>query len=145
MWHPHMHMIMLCNEGSAPDQEALSRELYRATGDSHQVDVGEFAFSVENDYSAEALIRDLCEVCTYVLKLSSLDPADVVEAADYLNGKHLVKSWGNLRFGAEELQALENPFDEELDGPYMEYVFQWAGGYYQKKSENFFLNDVTSA
>lgn len=135
LWHPHIHMIWLLDaETPAPDMEALSDELLGVTGDSHMVDVREFVFSMFNlQHDPEAVARDLVEVCTYVLKLASLSAPDVVEAADFLYKRHLVKTWGNLRFTKEEAESIEDPFDEELDGPYVDHIFRWDGTTYRKE------------
>ena len=40
LWHPHVHMIWLCNQ--APSASQLSKEWLELTGDSYIVDVREF-------------------------------------------------------------------------------------------------------
>lgn len=109
-WHPHAHMIWLCEE--APDPQALSREWRDWTGDSFIVDVRPVTDPVEG----------FLEVCKYALKFSDLSLDDNFEAYKVLRCQRLVDCHGLFR-GVEIPQELT---DEPLDGlPYVELFYRY--------------------
>ncbi|MBH5808787.1 protein rep, partial [Neisseria meningitidis] len=66
LWHPHVHMIWLCEE--PPSASQLSREWLAITGDSYIVDVREFY--------GESVVDGFLEVFKYALKFSDMPLAD---------------------------------------------------------------------
>jgi hypothetical protein len=112
-WHPHVHMVWLCNE--APDQAKLAREWQEWTGDSYIVDVR--PFHDQND-----VISGFMEVFKYALKFSALPLDDNWEAFKKLSGKRLVDAFGVLR-GVEVPDDLTDEPLEDL--PYIELFYRW--------------------
>lgn len=128
-WHPHLHMIALC-EGPI-DQEKLSEEWRELTGDSFIVDARPFR---EDQEPAEAFL----EVFKYALKFSDL-PTDLnVEAYEILKGRRLVASFGVFR-GVEVPEELtdEGLDDDELPYYEMFYRFVRGSGYNFVKQNHF--------
>lgn len=87
LWHPHVHMIWLCEE--TPDKFQLSREWHSITGDSYIVDVREFY--------GETVVDGFLEVFKYALKFSDMAFADNWHAYNSLKGKRLVDNFGLFR------------------------------------------------
>lgn len=117
-WHPHVHMIWLCDE--PPDEQQLSVEWKHWTGDSHVVDVRPFC----NDDDA---LGGFLEVFKYALKFADLGEADNWHAYETLRGKRLVDAFGLLR-GVDVPDSLA---DEPLDGlPYVELLYKWFNDSY---------------
>lgn len=139
-WHPHMHMIWAMPKG-APElrwgkDSQLAMDWLAATGDSYIVHA-ERVSAVEregaplagmgpaNDAPAkDPLIAALCECLKYAVKFSDLDLDDNLQAFDVLKGKRLTRSYGCF-FGLEVPD--EDLDDDELDGPYLEWLFKYSG------------------
>jgi len=85
-WHPHVHAVWLCEE--EPNQQALSLDWKRITGDSYIVEV--HALYGE-------LVDAFCEVFKYAVKFGGLPLADNWEAFGSLRRHQLIGSIGNLR------------------------------------------------
>ena len=118
LWHPHVHMIWLCEE--EPDARQLSKEWLAITGDSYIVDVRELY--------GESTIDGFLEVFKYALKFSDMSLKDNWHAYETLKGKRMVESFGLFR-GVEVPDTLT---DEDLDDePYllMLYYFIKDAGY----------------
>lgn len=112
-WHPHMHMIWLCE--SEPDQKALSSEWMAWTGDSFITDVRPLHDPVEG----------FLEVCKYALKFSDLSHADNWHAYEVMSGQRLIDSHGLMR-GVEIPEGL---LDEPLDGlPFVDLFYRYLRG-----------------
>lgn len=117
LWHPHVHMIWLCEE--KPSASQLSREWLEITGDSYIVDVREFY--------GESVVDGFLEVFKYALKFSDMELCDNWEAYQLLKEKRLVDNFGLLR----GVKVPEELTDEDIDEDfvYMLYYFARNSGY----------------
>ena len=112
-WHPHVHMIWLCND--KPNQVLLSKEWEAITGDSYIVDVRPLHDPVEG----------FIEVCKYALKFSDLSLADNYHAFQVLSGMRLIDSHGCMR----GVVIPENLLDDSLDDlPYVQLLYRYFAG-----------------
>lgn len=117
LWHPHVHMIWLCEE--IPNASQLSREWLEITGDSYIVDVREFY--------GESVVDGFLEVFKYALKFSDMPLADNWEAYQLLKEKRLVDSFGLLRGVKVPEELTDDDIDEDF--VYMLYYFARNSGY----------------
>lgn len=117
LWHPHVHMIWLCQE--VPNASQLSREWLELTGDSYIVDVREFY--------GDSVVDGFLEVFKYALKFSDMELGDNWEAYQLLKEKRLVDNFGLLR----GVKVPEELTDEDMDEDfvYMLYYFARSSGY----------------
>lgn len=117
LWHPHVHMIWLCEE--VPNASQLSKEWLELTGDSYIVDVREFY--------GESVVDGFLEVFKYALKFSDMELSDNWEAYQLLKEKRLVDNFGLLR----GVKVSEELTDEDIDEDfvYMLYYFARNSGY----------------
>lgn len=117
LWHPHVHMIWLCEE--VPNASQLSKEWLEITGDSYIVDVREFY--------GDSVVDGFLEVFKYALKFSDMELADNWEAYQLLKEKRLVDNFGLLR----GVQVPEELKDEDIDEDfvYLLYYFARSSGY----------------
>jgi hypothetical protein len=121
-WHPHCHMIAL--GASQIDQQALSAEWHRITGDSMVVDVR----PILGDPS-----EGFMEVFKYAVKFSDLSLEDNWHAAQVLKGKRLLNSFGLFR-GVEVPESL---LDEPLDSlPFWDRFYRFMEGEYRFTGES---------
>jgi hypothetical protein len=120
-WHPHLHMIALCEPGHEPDALELASEWKNITGDSHVVDV--------RPISEDDPVSGFIEVFKYAVKFSAQEPADTVRAFLTLRGKRLLASSGCFR-GVEVPEDLLDD-DQALEGlPFITLFYRYmAGGY----------------
>lgn len=86
-WHPHLHAVWMCPEGSPPDAGALSREWHEITGDS---------FIVETHPLYGDPVDAFAEVFKYAVKFGDLPLADNWHGYEVLRGRRLVASSGVL-------------------------------------------------
>lgn len=117
LWHPHVHMIWLCQE--VPNASQLSREWLELTGDSYIVDVREFY--------GDSVVDGFLEVFKYALKFSDMPLADNWEAYQLLKEKRLVDNFGLLRGVKVPEELTDEDIDEEF--VYMLYYFARNSGY----------------
>lgn len=118
-WHPHVHMIWLCND--KPNQALLSKEWEAITGDSYIVDVRPLHDPVEG----------FLEVCKYALKFSDLSLADNYHAFEVMSKMRLIDSHGVLR----GVKIPDNLLDEILQSePYLELFYRYLNGTYHQTS-----------
>ncbi|WP_304672393.1 protein rep, partial [Neisseria polysaccharea] len=117
LWHPHVHMIWLCEE--PPSASQLSREWLAITGDSYIVDVREFY--------GESVVDGFLEVFKYALKFSDMPLADNWEAYQLLKEKRLVDNFGLLRGVKVPEELTDEDIDEEF--VYLLYYFARSSGY----------------
>lgn len=118
-WHPHVHMIWLCEE--APDAELLSTEWKHYTKDSFIVDVRPF-------HDDDDMLGGFLEVFKYAVKFSDLPLEDNWHGFEVLGGKRLIGSSGLYR----GIDIPDELTDEPLDDlPYVEslYEFVFGAGY----------------
>jgi hypothetical protein len=125
LWHPHTHMVWLCNE--KPDAFKLSAEWEYWTGDSFIVDVTEF-------HDQDDIVSGFMEVFKYALKFSELELADNWHAFEVLSNKRLVDSFGCLR----GVEISDDYTDGEIDDmPYVEMLYEYTrNGYELRKLDN---------
>jgi hypothetical protein len=121
-WHPHVHMIWALPRGSEPirwgQDSPLGQQWFDVTGDSFIVHARPIEGTQEQRLSA------LCESFKYALKFSTLDLADNLAAYCVLKGKRLLASSGVLYGAIPDDEKLD---DDELDGPFVELLFRYAG------------------
>ena len=115
-WHPHVHMIWLCN--GKPNQVLLSKEWETITGDSYIVDVRPLHDPVEG----------FLDVCTYALKFSDLSLADNYRAFEVMSGMRLIDAHGILR----GVQIPDSLLDDILENePFLELFYRYIAGSYR--------------
>jgi hypothetical protein len=140
-WHWHSHAVWICPAAARPSHARLSAEWRAVTGDSYIVDVRELKASRERapgePVNPAALAGDLAEVCKYALKPQDMQPADCLTIQQATAGRHFTRTYGALRFTAEEAAALEAEQPEIEHGEAPARVFQWRGalGYVELVSE----------
>ena len=134
-WHPHMHMLWAMPKGTPPlrwgKDSQLGMDWAAATGDSFivhaelvQADAAARRARSAERTPADPLVSALCEVLKYALKFSSLSLDDNLDAYATLRGKRLTRAYGCF-WGLEVPgEALD---DAELEGPYLEWLFRYAG------------------
>jgi hypothetical protein len=122
LWHPHAHMVWLCHE--EPDAAKLAEEWKHWTGDSFIVDVRPF-------HDQQDVVSGFLEVFKYALKFSDMPLADNWDAAQVLQTRRLVDSFGCLR----GVEVPESMTDEALDDlPYVEMLYEYTrAGYSIRK------------
>ena len=114
LWHPHVHMIWLCNEPPLASQ--LSKEWLELTGDSYIVDVREFY--------GESVVDGFLEVFKYALKFSDMELADNWEAFQTLKAKRLVDNFGLFR----GIQVPDDLTDDDIDDEYILLLYRFVRG-----------------
>jgi hypothetical protein len=114
LWHPHVHMIWLCNEPPLASQ--LSKEWLELTGDSYIVDVREFY--------GESVVDGFLEVFKYALKFSDMELADNWEAFQTLKAKRLVDNFGLFR----GIQVPDDLTDDDIDDEYIMLLYRFVRG-----------------
>lgn len=138
-WHPHMHMLWAMPKGTPPlrwgQGSQLGMDWLAATGDSYIVHARPIeaagvpatgaggADTVAGTPAADALVGALCEVLKYALKFGSLSLDDNLHAYDVLKGKRLSRAYGCF-WGLEVPEKLD---DDPMDGPFIEWLFRYAG------------------
>jgi plasmid rolling circle replication initiator protein Rep len=140
-WHPHLHMVCLCDPDNLPDFNAfdpknskLSKEWLKITGDSFIVD-----FRPINKHDP---VKGFIEVLKYALKFSDLTPEQNFKAYKILKGRRLTGSFGLFR-GVKIPESLND--DILSDMPYIEMFYVYSGngkyaGSVQKSYNNVQLN-----
>lgn len=124
LWHPHVHMVWLCNE--KPDAFKLSEEWKHWTGDSFIVDVTEF-------HDQEDIVSGFMEVFKYALKFSELSLEDNWHAFEVLSNKRLVDPFGCLR----GVEVSEDLTDGEIDDlPFIEMLYEYTQNGYELRKLN---------
>lgn len=122
-WHPHIHMIWARPKGaprtSWGKDSQLGLDWFSITGDSYIVHAEPIGTSNEDRVAV------LCEALKYALKFSDLALADNLAAYRLLKGKRLMASSGV--FYGLEIPEGESLDDDELDGPFIEMLFLYAG------------------
>lgn len=111
LWHPHVHMIWLCEE--VPNASQLSKEWLELTGDSYIVDVREFY--------GESVVDGFLEVFKYALKFSDMELSDNWEAFNLLKGKRLVDNFGLFR----GVKVPDDLADDDLDDVYVLLLYKF--------------------
>jgi len=115
-WHPHLHMVAL-HRGEL-DQQRLSSDWLKQTGDSFIVDVTPF------DAGSDP-VDGFLEVFKYALKFSDLPLEDNWHGYELLSGKRLVFSFGRF-FGVDVPETMTD--DELEDQPYIDLLYRFAKG-----------------
>lgn len=114
LWHPHVHMIWLCND--VPSASQLSKEWLELTGDSYIVDVREFY--------GESVVDGFLEVFKYALKFSDMELADNWEAFQTLKAKRLVDNFGLFR----GVQVPDDLADDDIDDEFVLLLYRFIRG-----------------
>lgn len=117
-WHPHIHILALVD--SYIDQDGLSGEWLKITGDSFIVDIRK----IRGKPNAGGLdiASAMLEVCKYSLKFHDMTLDDTWTAFSVLRGKRLVNPSGLLR----GVEMPDNLLDDELEGlPFIERHYQY--------------------
>lgn len=126
-WHPHLHAIVLAEDGHQPDAFDLAREWRDITGDSHIVDV--------RPISPEDPASGFIEVFKYAVKFSDQPPADTVHCFEVLRGKRLVASAGCFR-GVEIPEDLTDDNSDLTDLPFVTLFYRYLRGGYSLQTSN---------
>lgn len=113
-WHPHLHAVVCLDEWI--DQEQLSEEWKRITGDSFVVDIR----SIKGDP-----VEGFLEVFKYALKFSELSLENNLEAYKVLRGRRLQGSFGDFH-GVQVPEQMTDDLLEDL--PYLELLYRFAPG-----------------
>ena len=120
-WHPHIHMFALVD--SYIDQQALSQEWLKITGDSFIVDIRKI--KVKPNAGGLDIASGLLEVCKYALKFHDMTLPDTWIAYNVLRGKRLVNPSGLLR----GVELPDNLLDDPLEGvPYIARHYRYTHG-----------------
>lgn len=131
-WHPHTHMLALCEE--APSQVQIRKEWECITGDSFIVDVTPFRIPLDGspEQVSSAEVQAFVEVFKYALKFSDLSLSDNWEAYTILKGQRLIGSLGLFR----SVKVSEDLTDElEADElPYIDLLYRYFAGHYHLKN-----------
>lgn len=124
LWHPHAHMVWLHHDDL--ELSALKKEWEWATGDSFNI----HHTPIIPDPETGSLIAGMMEVFKYALKFSDMSLDDNWHAFETLSNKRLISSSGLLH----GLKIPEKLTDDELDGPFIEMLFQFTrqNGYVQQ-------------
>jgi plasmid rolling circle replication initiator protein Rep len=120
LWHPHVHGIWLCDE--KPDQDKLSSEWLKITGDSFIVDV--------RPINLQDPITGFLEVFKYAVKFSDQPPKDTWHCYEKLSGRRLIGSFGGFR-GVKPPEDLSDELDED-EAPYVEMIMNYFNGKYNQ-------------
>lgn len=116
LWHPHIHMVVLCE--TPIDPVAIKREWEAITADSFMIDVRPFRPDQE---PAEGFM----EVFKYAVKFGDLSLTDNWEVAQFLRGSRLLFSLGEFR----GVQVPDKLTDEPLDElPYFDLFYRYFAG-----------------
>jgi len=115
-WHPHIHLVALCD--GPIDQGELSLEWQGITGDSFIVDVRPFG-------EGQTALKSFCEVFKYALKFSELSLADNWTAYKATKGRRMIFSYGAFR-GVEVSEELTDSPLEDL--PFVELFYRYLPG-----------------
>ena len=125
LWHPHVHAIWLCEE--KPDQDKLSKEWLKMTGDSFIVDV--------RPIDLHDPITGFLEVFKYAVKFNDQPPKDTWHCYEKLSGRRLIGSFGGFR-GVKLPEDLTDELDED-EAPYVEMIMNYfKGNYIQSDKPN---------
>ena len=116
-YHPHLHLVCLVN--GRIHQLSLVEEWRDITGDSYIVDARPFT-------TPDEPLRAFQEVFKYALKFSNMPISINHEAAELLERKRLLVSFGDF-WG---LKVPEQLTDAPLEQDYVEYLYEWIGNQY---------------
>jgi len=120
-WHPHVHIIALVDPSNLLNQQSLSDEWLKLTGDSYIVDVR--PIGDPNDP-----IAGFVEVFKYALKFSDLSYQQQIHAALTLKNRRLLFSIGLFRGVVIPESLLDEPLE---DLPYVDLLYRFIGDSYQ--------------
>jgi hypothetical protein len=139
-WHVHTHALAMVPRGHKFDLPRLWDEWAKCTQQDHaRVDArvtlagrellkSGHRFASLDTKQREKLVGDLLEVCKYSLKFGDLSASDVVRVHRTLKGRHLRRSWGELRRLPDESAGGDLTED---DGRYVDHLFRWLDGSYR--------------
>ena len=139
-WHPHMHAIWAMPKGAPPlrwgKDSQLGLDWLAVTGDSYIVHAQRVSAEAREGAplagegvpaaaaATDPLVTALCECLKYALKFSSLGLEENFEAYRTLRGRRLTRAYGCF-YG---LEIPNEPLDDDqLDGPYLEWLYRFAG------------------
>lgn len=120
-WHPHVHIIALVDPSNLLNQQSISDEWLKLTGDSYIVDVR--PIGDPNDP-----IAGFVEVFKYALKFSDLSYQQQIHAALTLKNRRLLFSIGLFRGVVIPESLLDEPLE---DLPYIDLLYRFIGDSYQ--------------
>lgn len=120
-WHPHVHIIALVDPSNLLNQQSISDEWLKLTGDSYIVDVRPIGDT--NDP-----IAGFVEVFKYALKFSDLSYQQQIHAALTLKNRRLLFSIGLFRGVVIPESLLDEPLE---DLPYIDLLYRFIGDSYQ--------------
>lgn len=130
-WHPHIHMIALCEE--APSQVQLRKEWLAVTGDSYIVDIAPFRIpETSSEGLCAAEVEAFMEVFKYAVKFSDLSLANNWDAFKVLRGQRLMGSMGLFRSVKVSEELTDEIPEEEL--PYIDLLYSFVRGHYHLKT-----------
>ncbi len=130
-WHPHVHILALCEE--APSQAKLREEWKSITGDSHILDVTPFRIPLDGspEQVSSAEVQAFVEVFKYALKFSDLSLSDNWEAYTVLKRQRLIGSLGLFR-SVKVSEELTDELEAE-ERPYIDLLYRYFAGHYHLK------------
>lgn len=127
-WHPHYHGLWL-----------VDRSISKAAVYTEWADViGQTTANVHwapaydkwrRDDPRESLLSACCEAIKYAVKFDELPAVDVIDIADQLKGRTLIRAFGNL-WGVKVPESLTDDC-EGLSGPYVEMAYRYLAGQYK--------------
>jgi len=117
-WHPHVHIIALVDPSNLLNQETLSKEWLKITGDSFIVDVRPIG-------DPDDPISGFVEVFKYALKFSDLSYQQQIHAALTLQKRRLLFSIGLFR-GVVVPESLTDEHLEDL--PFVDLLYRFIDG-----------------
>lgn len=117
LWHPHIHAIWLCE--TPPDQEKISKEWLKITGDSFIVDC--------RSIDTENPVKGFLEVFKYAVKFSDQPESDTVHCYEKLLKKRLIGSFGEFR---KVLDITDNLDDEIENEEFIDLFFRYSNEQY---------------
>ena len=127
-WHPHYHGLWLVDRHISKAQ--VYTEWAEIVGQTTANVYWKRAYDkwVRSD-PRDSLLSACCEAIKYAVKFDEMVPADVLDIADQLKGRTLIRPFGCL-WGVKVPESLTDD-ETGLSGPYVELCYRYMAGQYQ--------------